>query len=121
MVKVIIVQVEISLDNLEDSKKEYIFYMEIVMKNLVKQLQLGLIVMVFATSQCFADWESEKDPMGGDFYRVTNTETGQTINKTYGSKKKADKAAKILNKADKSVMLGPDGQGDYRPGGNFPR
>lgn len=59
--------------------------------------------------------------MGGDFYRVTNSETGKTISNTHESKKQANKAAKIINKASKSVMLGLDGQSDYRPGGNWPR
>lgn len=91
------------------------------MKNLFNKLLLTFFVMLLATTQIFANWQSQKDPMGGDFYRVTNSKTGQTINKNYDSEKKANKAAKILNKADKSVMLGPDGQGDYVPGRGFPR
>lgn len=91
------------------------------MKHLLKKLPIALIILLAVTSQSFANWEAQKDPMGGDYYRLHNSKTGQTTGTTYDDKKKANKAAKILNKKDKGVMLGPDGQGDYRPGGNFPR
>lgn len=78
------------------------------------------IAITVAASSSIAKWETVKDPFGAKRWRVKNTETGQTISNDYDSKKKAKKAAKILNKADKSVMPGPNGEGDFRGGGQLP-
>ncbi len=78
------------------------------------------IFLAFSMSPVKAEWEAGEAPKFVGGYTVTNTETGQTLGTRFKSKKQAEKAAEVLNKYDKSVMAGPDGQGDYRPGGDNP-
>ena len=78
-------------------------------------LLLGLSLPAFAT---WSSWEY-RDSNGEYRYGIKNGSDKVKLN--LKNRKKADKAAKKMNKAEKGVMAGPDGQGDYRPGGELPR
>ena len=89
------------------------------MKKYVMTLAMFSLCALAVTAQ--AEWVAEQNPSFVGGYSVKNTKTGQRLNTRYKTEKKAKKAAKALNKSDKSVMAGPDGQGDYRPGGGMLR
>jgi len=78
------------------------------------------VLFVALAPPSFAKWVASQNPTFIGGYTVENTKTGQRLSTKYKNEKQAKKAAKVLNKADKSVMAGPDGQGDHREGGELP-
>lgn len=88
------------------------------MKNIGKALVILMLCMIAIPSQAKWTYEENISALGG--YTVKNTKSGQRLNTKYKTKKQAKKAAKILNKSDKSVMADQDGQGDHREGGELP-
>lgn len=92
------------------------------MKGIIKLLgKTTLLTILFVTSIAHATWSSyEYRDSDGD-YKYGIKDGDNKVKLGLKNRKKADKVAKKMNKNDKKVMAGPDGQGDYRPGGNFPR
>ena len=86
------------------------------MKHLNKTLTFATVIILLMTSQAFAKWEvikEDKSFANPTQYRLHNTKTGQTTHTTYKEEKSAKKAARILNRKDKSVIPLPGGEGDY--------
>jgi len=70
------------------------------------------------SSSSFAKWVASEEKAFNGRWDVTNTDSGQTVQ--FDSKKEAKKGARVLNKADKSVVPLPNGEGDYVGRGNLP-
>lgn len=83
-------------------------------------ISVGLASMVLVALPAYAYWSSyEYRNSDGEYrYGIRNGTDSVPLNQE--DRKKADRAAKAMNKVEKGVMAGPDGEGDYRPGNPFP-
>lgn len=81
----------------------------------------AILCTLFFAFSANATWTSYEYRNSDGEYRYGIKNGNDKIPLNQEKRGKADKAAKKMNKNDKGVMLGPDGQGDYRPGGNFPK
>lgn len=75
------------------------------------------LTLLLLSATANATWSSyEYRNSNGDYrYGIRDGNNHVPLNET--SRKKARKAAKKMNKNDKSVMAGPNGEGDLRSGG----
>ena len=76
------------------------------MKAFKNKLAMAFFIMLISSTQSYAangDWIVTSDPFGGSGHKVENTKTGQILTTNFKNKRKAKKAAKALNKADKGV------------------